>query len=272
MAQKWLLASALLLLAVFTGQIQGQMTAEEERLVNWVLEEGATLRVTIGRRPDGVRGLFTTQAVAKGDLLVYIPDHIVLSVKNVAASEAAPTLLKELHVPCSRLRPYLDVLPKENEVLTGYNFPVELRWEWPYDAAACWLIAGIDLGPGEEVTISYGNLRSDDLLLYYGFLDTQTSPPRLLAVDHPKFKPYESEELVDDPHLAGSPQDIEGEMARLRAVQAAVEERLAALGPVPDHIPYVAGLMRALHEQRRHAIRHELERLQVLLAAALTID
>lgn len=41
------------------------------------------------------------------------------------AQETAPVLLKEIHSPCSRLRPYMDVLPKPGGVLTGYNFPEE---------------------------------------------------------------------------------------------------------------------------------------------------
>lgn len=33
----------------------------------------------------------------------------------------------------------------------------------------CRLLAGKDLKAGEEVTITYGNMRSDELLLYYGY-------------------------------------------------------------------------------------------------------
>lgn len=48
------------------------------------------------------------------------------------------------------------------------------------------IIAGKDHAVGEEVTITYGPMRNDELLLYYGFLDEVTQPPRLAAIDHPK--------------------------------------------------------------------------------------
>ena len=65
------------------------MTPEEQQLMDWTLSEGARLRVTIGRNAEGVRGLFTTMDVKQGEILVDIPEHIILSVKNTGAAVRA---------------------------------------------------------------------------------------------------------------------------------------------------------------------------------------
>ncbi|GIL56131.1 hypothetical protein Vafri_11561 [Volvox africanus] len=340
-----------LFLSAFTLISNAYTTNEEQSMLDWIKREGGEFKVTISRNSAGVRGVFTTENVRKGDLLILIPDHLVLSVQSVPAAEAAPLLLKELHTPCSRLGPYLRILPNESQVLTGYNFPDEyIRYladdqleshvqrsfkrhcrstfegqndekmmmtipeaigqvniSLPYyeyvvsmlssrtfslrkealsmvplldllnhdvrdinqldssmKTQGVRLHAGKDFLKGEEVTITYGNMRSDELLLYYGFLDTVTSPPRLLAVDHRNFNPLEFGELVDEP-LTGPEEDIHAEIARLQRVLAKFENRLKDLGPIPDTVPHLARLLRELHDQRRQAIHYELSRLQGLL-------
>ncbi|GIL88165.1 hypothetical protein Vretimale_14080 [Volvox reticuliferus] len=346
----FLFAQALFLIA-FTPRSNAYITAEEQIMLDWIKREGGEFKVTISRNAAGVRGIFTTQNVRKGELLILIPDHLVFSVPSVPAAEGAPLLLKELHTPCSRLGPYLRILPNESQVLTGYNFPEEyiryladdrleaqvLRYfkqhsrstfegqnddkmmmtipeaigraniSLPYyeyvvamlssrtftlrkealsmvplldlmnhdirdinqldsslGSRGVRLSAGKDMLKGEEVTITYGDMRSDELLLYYGFLDTVTSPPRLLAVDHRNFKPNEFGDLVDQP-LTGPEEDIRAEIARLQHILAKFENRLETLGPIPNTLPYLAGLLRELHDQRREAIHYELSRLQRLL-------
>ncbi|GLI61626.1 hypothetical protein VaNZ11_004045, partial [Volvox africanus] len=346
----FLFAQALFLIA-FTPTSNAYTTTEEHSMLDWIKREGGEFKVTISRNSAGVRGVFTTENVRKGDLLVLIPDHLVLSFRNVPAAEGAPLLLKELYTPCSRLGPYLRILPNESQVLTGYNFPDmyikyladdhlesqvqrsfkqhcrstfegqnddkmmmtipeaigQVNISLPYyeyvvsmlssrtfslrkealsmvplldlmnhdirdinqldssvNARGVRLIAGKDLLKGEEVTITYGDMRSDELLLYYGFLDTVTSPPRLLAVDHRNFKPLEFGELVEEP-LTGPEEVIHAEIVRLQRVLAKFENRLKGLGPIPDTIPNLARLLQELHDQRREAIRYELSRLQGLL-------
>ncbi|KAG2492431.1 hypothetical protein HYH03_009374 [Edaphochlamys debaryana] len=308
------------------------------------------MKVTIGRTAEGVRGIFTTEEVLAGEPLIIIPDHLVLSVKNVAAAEAAPVLLKEMFLPCSRLKPYMDMLPKLGEVLTGYNFPEEYikyladpsmedmvtqsfkrhakatfkgqnnnhmemtipeaigredlnltYWEHVvsllssrtftirkaalsmvpvidlanHDPAdinrldsttpdGVRLIAGKDLKPGEEVTITYGNMRSDELLLYYGFIDQLTKPPKVFLVDHRDYIPYEVTSMDEDPPLMGPLEDVVAETARLRKILAAFEGRLAGLGPLPDSNPYLRDTIKQLHAQRREAIIAEVARLEAL--------
>lgn len=322
--------------------------------MDWAVSEGARLRVTISRNKDGIRGLFTTQDVNEGEELIYIPSHLVLSVKNAPASETAPVLLKEIHSPCSRLRPYMDVLPKPGGVLTGYNFPEEyvpylgdqhmeeyVRRSFLTHVKNTWLghnndnmdmtlpeavgrvnitleefqhavslvtsrtfsirtaalsmvpvmdmanhdprdinqldnhltdgvalLAGKDLKAGEEVTITYGNMRSDELLLYYGFIDTFTEPPRLLAVDHHQHQPYKAFESEEFQDFTGTPEEIREEIERLRNRLYLARGVRRAMGVMPTTVPYVASMLTQLHQQRERAIEHELNRLQVLLDAA----
>ncbi|EFJ40346.1 hypothetical protein VOLCADRAFT_108207 [Volvox carteri f. nagariensis] len=346
------LAQALFLALSFHGT-HAYITKDEQEMLDWISQEGGEFKVTISRTSAGVRGVFTTQDVRKGELLIYIPDHLVFSVRNVPAAEGAPLLLKELFTPCSRLTPYLRVLPRETQVLTGYNFPEEyikfladdnlelqvrgsfkkhcrstfegqndenmmttipeaigsVNISLPYfeyvvsmlssrtfslrrdalsmvplldlmnhdirdinqlDSSRAYrgvrVVAGKDLAKGEEVTITYGNMRSDELLLYYGFLDTITDPPRLLAVDHRNYNPQDGAELPDVP-LTGPEEEVRAEILRLKDILSQFESRLQALGPIPNTNPYVADLLQGLHEQRRRAVRHELARLQGLLAA-----
>ncbi|KXZ43706.1 hypothetical protein GPECTOR_82g240 [Gonium pectorale] len=305
------------------------VTPEEERLMQWIIEEGGILKATVGRTAQGVRGVFTTEDIPKGETVIMIPPHLVLSVRSVAAADDATFLLREMHTPCSRLKPYMDVLPKEGQVLTGYNFPEEYvqyladdhlvmtipeaigrtnmslpYWEYvvsllssrtfsmrkntlsmvPFldlmnhdprninqlsdSATDIRLIAGRDLVKGEEITITYGNMRSDELLLYYGFIDTVTQPPRLLAVDHRNYKPYGSEELSDEP-ITGPPELVAQELLRLTAILARFESRLEQLGPIPDTIPEVADVLRGLHAQRRETLNAEIRRLEGLARSEL---
>lgn len=67
-------------------------------------------------------------------------------------------------------------------------------WSWPRAASmrrthaprACRIISGKAHAVGDEITITYGPMRNDELLMYYGFLDEISQPPRLAAIDHPK--------------------------------------------------------------------------------------
>lgn len=327
------------------------MTPEEKQLMDWVLSEGASLRVTIGRNADGVRGLFTTMDVKKGEVLLDIPEHIILSVKNTGAAEAAPVLLKELSTPCSRLLPYMKVLPTKDEVLSGYNWPEEYipylademladqitssfqrhvrevligahnenmeitipeavgRANITYEhykymtsllttrtfsirkAALSMvpiadlanhdsrdinsldntqtpgfrIVAGRDLAKGEEVTITYGSMRPDELLLYYGFLEERDS--RMLLIDHPKYKPYETDsEQLGDAVFLGTADEVELELARLKGILHRFEGRLEELGPIPEQPnPYVASMIRGLHAKRSKSLRAEIARLTMEL-------
>lgn len=64
------------------------------------------LRVTIGLNENGVRGLITTMDVKKSEVLLEIPDHIILSVRNAPAAVRPrrilppqdPHLLQQLHM------------------------------------------------------------------------------------------------------------------------------------------------------------------------------
>ncbi|GFR50920.1 hypothetical protein Agub_g13239 [Astrephomene gubernaculifera] len=336
---------ALLFVASSASEANIGLSAEEEQLMDWIAQEGGNFSVALGRNADGLRGVFTTRSARKGEVLIHIPEHLALSVKPLAAAEVAPLLLKELHTPCSRLRPYMDTLPKEGEVLTAYNFPDEYvkylanealeshittafkrhahatfegrnngkmaitipeavgrmnvslsywlhvvsllssrtfslrdgvlsmiplldmvnhdsRDENYVDAkdGGYRLIAGRDLAAGEEVTISYGSLRSDELLLFYGFLDTVTSPPQLLATDHRNYtgRFFELQPQEEEPTDAEAAAEVE----RLQRLLGEFDRRLEELGPVPDTDPRVANLVRAYHAQRRLAIESELARLQ----------
>lgn len=57
--------------------------------------------------------------------VILIPASDALPAPPLQPQETAPHLLKEMYTPCSRLTPYLEVLPKHGEVLTGYNWPEE---------------------------------------------------------------------------------------------------------------------------------------------------
>ncbi|KAG2430179.1 hypothetical protein HXX76_010278 [Chlamydomonas incerta] len=340
---RWLGLIALALASLLSGD--ATILPKEQALLDWVVSEGGELRVTISRDNAGVRGLYTTQPVKKGEALLSIPRHLVLSVKNVAAAEASPQLLKEMHSPCSRLRPYLDTLPGPDGVLTAYNWPEEYikyladpvmeeqvgnsfklharnTWlghnddememtipeaigrknitlqEWEHvvsllssrtfsirkgalslvplldlanhdvrdinklgNTTTVRLIAGKDLAAGEQVTITYGPMRNDELLMYYGFLDTVTDPPRLFSIDHRDFKLYEAHQLSDRP-LEGPPEVLRAELTRLLGIVAALEIRLQALGPIPETQPYVASVLRAAHDMRRRALQAEIGRVE----------
>ncbi|KAG2447795.1 hypothetical protein HYH02_007252 [Chlamydomonas schloesseri] len=340
-----LFVAVLALASVLGRGTDAYITNEEQSFLDWVISEGGELRVTIGRDAKGVRGLYTKQPVKKGEVLISIPEHLVLSVKNAAAAEATPQLLREVYSPCSRLRPYLDTLPGPDGVLTAYNWPDEYvkyladpvmeeqvtnsfklhakyTWlgnndeemevtipeaigranislaDWEHmvsllssrtftirkgalslvpvldlanhdvrdvnqldNSSKVRLIAGKDLGAGEEVTITYGGLRNDELLLYYGFLDTVTEPPRLFSMDHRAYKLYEAKQLSDAP-MEGTPEELRAELARLRGVLAALEERLAALGPIPQTRPYVASVLASTHDVRRRALHAEIGRVE----------
>lgn len=55
------------------------------------------------------------------------------------------------------------------------------------------------------------------------------------------------------------------EVVRLTGILESFARRLKALGPIPETVPYIAGLLRDMHQQRRDAIRSELSRLHGLL-------
>lgn len=65
---------------------QAIITQEEQEMLDWIRREGGDFKVTISRTSTGVRGVFTTESVRKGDVLIRIPDHLVLSVRNIPAA------------------------------------------------------------------------------------------------------------------------------------------------------------------------------------------
>lgn len=96
-----------------------------DELFNWVTVHGGQLNVRLGRNAAGIRGLFATKAMKKGDKIMSIPSSIVLNIGGPRDSFAVPVLflLREMKTPNSRFRPYFDSFPSPSEVMDWYNFP-----------------------------------------------------------------------------------------------------------------------------------------------------
>lgn len=73
-------------------------TPEEKAMLEWAISEGTITKATISRNKEGVRGLFATEPIKEGDVILNVPEHIVLSVKNVGAAVSPPPCgLHRLH-------------------------------------------------------------------------------------------------------------------------------------------------------------------------------
>lgn len=59
-------------------------------MLEWAISEGTVMKATISRNKEGVRGLFATEPIKEGDVILDVPEHIVLSVKNVGAAVSPP--------------------------------------------------------------------------------------------------------------------------------------------------------------------------------------
>lgn len=118
------LAVAMLCIIAAAG---ARTTLDEDAFLAWMRSNGVESRVTISRGENGVRGLYTTEDVAYGEVLVEIPGHLVLNCGSYNDSDMVVvlSLLREMTSTCSRFAPYLKVLPKANEVLDWYSLPLE---------------------------------------------------------------------------------------------------------------------------------------------------
>lgn len=86
--------AAVLALAAATSALDLIQTPEEKTLMEWAISEGTVTKASISRNKDGVRGLFATEPIKTGDVILHVPEHLVLSVKNVGAAVSAKALGK----------------------------------------------------------------------------------------------------------------------------------------------------------------------------------
>jgi len=337
---------------------------DDDALLKWVKDNGAELKVYIGRNRQGVRGLFTTQDIKEGEEILSIPYHLVIKFTYKSAAEIAPVLLKELYTPCSRFGPYLKSLPRRNEVLSGNNIPLDLvkylgvpelegkiqmaqehceaiakndpeidAWqldltvpeavgnvnisaeEFKFVASvvntrtlngrpgtifmvpvldmanhdrssknymtsdpesryknnvAIKLVAGAEIKRGEEVTIPYGNLRNDEMLYNFGFLDP-SEPPLLITTDHHKAKDAEGAHVHQTDAIlrpfAGNVPELQAEVERLNNLHQQAEKLYRELGPIPQTHQAAAALVKEFQDKRLRSIKVEIERLKADIAA-----
>eukprot|EP00798_Chlamydomonas_sp_ICE-L_P000387 gene387-1782_t len=184
------------------GGVLGEKSFEEgfEAVKDWVVANGGMVKATVKTNENGVRGLYTTEAIKKSERIAVIT---AASILNAGSSENhfTTTMLRELKDPHSRFRSAMDMLPKPHEVLNACNFPDEylpLMTEW--------MVSQIKSRQSHFEPMLDGSARStmeftipevmgttkvtvDDLnaLLNYGFLPDLEDPPRLLLQDHHLF-------------------------------------------------------------------------------------
>eukprot|EP00798_Chlamydomonas_sp_ICE-L_P024811 gene24811-10456_t len=127
-------------------------SASEDALVEWLQGlSGFRSRVKIGKNADGVRGIFATGDIKEADTILTIPTTAIfnIAILNIGGylkvdsyTEPTARLLKQMRAPASRFRPYLDSLPRTEEVANICNIPLayyyllpEGYWESQYRTA-----------------------------------------------------------------------------------------------------------------------------------------
>eukprot|EP00195_Chlamydomonas_chlamydogama_P006162 CAMPEP_0202890664 /NCGR_PEP_ID=MMETSP1392-20130828/995_1 /ASSEMBLY_ACC=CAM_ASM_000868 /TAXON_ID=225041 /ORGANISM="Chlamydomonas chlamydogama, Strain SAG 11-48b" /LENGTH=357 /DNA_ID=CAMNT_0049574279 /DNA_START=49 /DNA_END=1122 /DNA_ORIENTATION=+ len=118
---------ALLVLACGIQQIWAAKKYEYEELERWVLDNGGMIKTKVDVSKNGIRGLYAKEAVKAGDYLATIPSSVILNAGSVHGDFMSPmmTLLREMHTPCTRFKPYLDIMPKKGEIINACNLPYE---------------------------------------------------------------------------------------------------------------------------------------------------
>eukprot|EP00798_Chlamydomonas_sp_ICE-L_P020257 gene20257-27011_t len=353
---------ALLLCCLTAGTAHAALGDNEaiQKLLDWVVDNGAELKVKVAPNELGIRGVMATEDIPANTPTMKIPNHLVLSIpaREMIAVDMAPFLIRELMNGASKLQPYMNALPGFMEVVTGYNFPrhymkhlnsehlVALMEVFKENSVATWngnrkdelplsleeamqtnqsvslelleyatalvasrtiqfrtaalsMIPVADLvnhrgGPpgdcffdefegkyatvqcyrdikkGEEITITYGDMRCDILFLYYGFVDAFEHPIRLASIDHHEYNPEKTEQKFEAEYFNGTGEEMEAELTRLTNLLAVVDKGLEDMGPIPD-IPGEEAFKFALqsfHKARRLGITNEIVRLQGLIAGA----
>eukprot|EP00877_Chromochloris_zofingiensis_P014483 jgi/Chrzof1/9289/UNPLg00256.t1 len=109
------------------GGVDG-LTAEEQSLLDWVVQGGAKLHVTIGRNRNGLRGLIATSNISEGDVILSVPASRCLqlpvggqTVESIVAEFARLRLN-----PNREYTPYFKTLPSSADVALSYDtYPFE---------------------------------------------------------------------------------------------------------------------------------------------------
>eukprot|EP00386_Alphamonas_edax_P007648 GDKI01025455.1.p1 GENE.GDKI01025455.1~~GDKI01025455.1.p1 ORF type:complete len:362 (+),score=121.69 GDKI01025455.1:210-1295(+) len=104
---------------------QDAVQAKNERLVQWVRNFGGIVRGEVRVDPaTGMRGLFATERIGKGETILSVPSSLILNLSGGESSflESTLRMLRELKLKDkSRFWPYIDSLPGPNEVLHSCN-------------------------------------------------------------------------------------------------------------------------------------------------------
>lgn len=130
------------------------------------------------------------------------------------------------------------------------------------------MVAGKDMQPGDEVCYSYGPMRDDYSVAYYGFLPDLESPPRLALVDHRAFDPedkYSHDDAPAEEPFVGTPAELRAELARLKGIYSKLKATPDALPQQPKGQDYVYDLLKELEGRRLAALRYEMGRISGLL-------
>eukprot|EP00798_Chlamydomonas_sp_ICE-L_P000386 gene386-1781_t len=109
-------ASASALLVVTCALLTGVLGAPEDvaftAVADWVISNGGMVKATVGYNSEGVRGLYTTERVLKGEKLATIPGATILN----SGSLNVLMVLREMYTPGSRFQTYFDYMPKKGEI------------------------------------------------------------------------------------------------------------------------------------------------------------
>lgn len=133
-------------------------------------------------------------------------------------------------------------------------------------------IAAQDIEEGEEICVGYGSMRDDYAVSHYGFLPDLEDPPRLLEIDHHQFNPQESTQHFTEELFNGTPEELEGELKRLKGIQATLkknDDNAKATGSRPARgTSPETDMLLDMQARRRGAIDHQILRIQDLIAKA----
>ncbi|EKX36682.1 hypothetical protein GUITHDRAFT_117107 [Guillardia theta CCMP2712] len=126
-------------------------------------------------------------------------------------------------------------------------------------ARAFHLVCGQPIKPKEEIRISYGPLRGDETVLFYGFLLEPPSSLQPFAVDMPGWTPD-----APPPLLRYQPVSVvtslESEIQRVQSKLSMLNTSVASQSRAP--FSKFAQMYQDMHAMRIESLRHELQQLQ----------
>lgn len=104
-----------------------QLSPAEQSFLQWVLDKGGEFNVEIATDEKGLRGLYATRTIRKDELIFSVPGSVIMNLGSAGETFSVPIFnyLRELKNPTSRFKPYMDTLPKLNEMVDWYSAPAE---------------------------------------------------------------------------------------------------------------------------------------------------